>query len=975
MLPRFSNPAALSLLLCLPLLYWWCRKSLSGLSRTRQLLALAIRSLLMILLILALAGLQMVRLSDDLTVYFVLDQSKSIPVDLRSEAFHYLTEAASNPKRGKQDEAGLIVFGGNAGIEVSPTPLLKVTDVHTVLHSGATDVAGALRLATAAFPENTQKRIVLITDGNENRGNAAAEAQNAKASGIVVDVLPLEYARGVEVLVDKVILPTEVLPEEEFEIKVVVQAFQATRAKLRLYENDQLIADQPVEVFPDRPNVFSVTRTLETPDFYTFEAVIEPEDDTIADNNRGYGFVDVRGEAKILFITGDATGDEYLAQALKEEGDKGFRVHVGGVSDIPVTPSQMQRWDLLILSNVPASAMTGGKNSQMAMIRDAVKTSGIGLIMVGGDNSFGAGGFKGTEIEEALPVEMDVTQKKVLPSGALALVMDAVEFANGNAWAREICKAALDGISTRDKIAIYSAGGWFLPMMVASDKAAIRAKVEGIQATDEMPDAGLRASYEVLQNTSAGIKHVVIISDSGCSQNIGGLLTEMVSNKITISAVVIGPHTPQMAQNMEYIAERGQGNFYYPKNPEALPAIFFKEAAVVKKSLIWDKEPFQPKLDYSTTPLSGIAGEQLPPLLGYVVTTAKISPLVGVPLLAPHGEGDPIFAHWRYGLGKAVAFTSDAKNRWAKEWVAWPEFSRFWAQTARWSMRQSSGWDYHVQARIDGSEGRIVVDAIDDKGEFQNFLEINGTVTSPDIKNQELKLSQTGPGRYDGSFRADQVGTYIVNLVQPGKQEGTEEGPPTFRTGVAVSYSPEYRQFETNHALLKQVVEATGGRLLGRSDNVFEHNLPPTEVSKPLWRGLLMAALCLFPFDVFVRRVMIDYDRVLAVLQAILARLPILGERWKRRPQPQAEAMQRLLQRKREVRQATASAAVTPRDFSALDAPSDAGGGPAGPSASPAVPRIQAPAAGPKPPSPEPEPSSYTQRLLAAKKRAMKKEK
>ncbi|MBI3191322.1 MAG: hypothetical protein HYZ36_01570, partial [Pedosphaera parvula] len=476
----------------------------------------------------------------------------------------------------------------------------------------------------------------------------------------------------------------------------------------------------------------------------------------------------------------------------------------------------------------------------------------------GGDNAFGAGGFKGTEIEEALPVEMDVSQKKVLPSGALVLVMDAVEFENGNAWAREICKAALDGISTRDQIGIYSGGGWFLPLMPALDKAAIRAKIEGLQPTDESPEAGIAAAHGVLQKASAGIKHTVVISDSGCmGGNIGGRLQEMVKDRITTSAVVIGPHTALMAQNMEYIAERGRGNFYYPRTPESLPAIFFKEASVVKKSLIWDKEPFQPKMLHVTTPLSGISASQIPPLLGYVVTSARNSPLVEVPIIAPREDRDPIFAQWRYGLGKSVAFTSDAKNRWGKEWVAWPEFSRFWAQTARWCMRDSSSWDYHVQTRIEGSEGRIVVDAVNDRGDFENFLEIAGTVTSPDIKNQSIHLSQTGPGRYEAGFRADQVGTYIVNLLQAGR-----ENAAPFRTGVAVSYSPEYRQFETNHGLLKQIAETSGGRLLGPADNVFEHNLPPVQVSRPLWQGLLLAALCLFPFDVFVRQVMIDYERL-----------------------------------------------------------------------------------------------------------------
>jgi uncharacterized membrane protein len=965
MLPKLTNPSALFLLAFLPLLYWWCRKSLSGLSRTRQVMALVLRTSIMLLLILALARLHAVRESDDLCVYFVLDQSRSIPADLRTRAFDYVNEA-NDPKgssgQRKNDKAGLIVFGANAGIETSPCPLLAVKDIRTVLNLSTTDIAGALRLALAAFPEGMQKRIVLVSDGNENRGNAVVEAQNAAASGTVIDVLPLEYARGAEVLVDKVILPSQVLPDEEFEIKIVIQSFQTARGKLWLFVNGNAIASQDVEVFPDRPNVFTVTRTLAEPDFYTFKAVIEPEPgaDTIMDNNHGYGFVDVKGDPKILIATDDPKKDRQLAAALIEEG---LRVELKGMSEIPIEPAEMQRWDLLILSNVPAAAMTGGKNSQMAMVRDAVRTSGIGLIMIGGDNGFGAGGYKGTEIEEALPVDMDVRQRKLLPSGALVLVMDAVEFQNGNAWAREICKAALDGISTRDQIGVVTTE-WAIPLKEAADKADIRAQISRLQPMDVAPDGGVPMAYEALKKATAGVKHVVVVSDSGfCNGQSYQTVDAMLADKITVSAVCIGPHTPAMTQSMQTIAERGGGAFYFPQDPEALPQIFFKEAAVVKKSLIWEKEPFVPKLEYTTAPLSGVSATSIPALRGYVVTTAKNSPLVEVPLLSDNG--DPILAHWRYGLGKSVAFTSDAKNRWAVDWVSWGHFSSVWAQVVRWSMRPRSGWDYTVQTRIEGSDGRIVVDAVNEKGEFQNFLNLAGTITSPDIKTLDIKLSQTGPGRYEGTFHADREGTYIVNL-----SESDKEGAAPFRTGVAVSYSPEYRQFETNHPLLKQLVAVTGGRMLKTTDNVFEHNLQPMKVSKPLWPMLLLIALCIFPFDVFVRRVMIDYDRVLLALQPVLARLPLIGARWRHRPAPQQETMERLMRRKREVR-LEQQPRVAPREFAQLGEAGEPGEGKMPPTAGPGPGARPSPA--PKPPSAEPQPASYTQRLLEAKKRAMKK--
>src|SRR5438874_7163613 len=280
-------------------------------------------------------------------------------------------------------------------------------------------------------------------------------------------------------------------------------------------------------------------------------------------------------------------------------------------------------------------------------------------------------------------------------------------------------------------------------------------------------------------------------------------MQSIVGDRITVSTVLIAGHAGP--DTMISIAEQGHGRFYDVRSPDQLPQIFIKEAAVILKSAIYE-EPFKPQQVASSEVLRGIAANEYPQLRGYVATSSK--PRAETPLLTD--KGDPLLAHWQYGLGRAVAFTSDAKSRWAKLWLNWDKYRQFWSQIGQWSLRRVENADFTTEVTVDKGEGLINVEALDNQGDYQNFLNLQTIVVSPKGERQTVRLEQTGPGHYEARFPTKEVGAYLLNLMD--LKEGQVRGSQV--VGASVNYSPEFNEPEPNFNLLRRVAESGGGKIL-----------------------------------------------------------------------------------------------------------------------------------------------------------------
>ncbi len=539
---QFLYPWWFLLLMLIPLLIWISGRSRS---RPRKWIALTLRSLLILCIVVALAEPRWPRSSDNVTVIFVLDRSLSVPletsdgVDKRWERIkRFMNDAVEKRPRGhERDRAGLVVFGRRPRLELLPTdaPRFNLRQISSPLDRQTTDIASAIQLALASFPEDTARRIVLISDGNQNRGDALEQARLARSNGVQIDVLPLaeNQRQENEVLIERVQAPRRVEQGSQVPLTVWVRS-QSQRRVTGVLTVRQKSLDGVVEVkgYPRRValdpgvNRFTFQQPLSGQQkSYTYEAQFQPEgiQGDRPQNNQAITHVIARGRRRALLLEAKAGEQALLVARMRESAKEKMDILPMPASQLGQFPSRerltafLSNFDCVILANVPADFLT---EQQQEAIRSNTHDQGCGLIMIGGPQSFGAGGWQETPVEKALPVDSQIQGLEVAEKSGLVLIMHASEMARGNTWQKKIAKLAVERLGPSDEVGILVYDWnmrWHIPMQkVGPNRARILAKVSRLNPGD-MPDfdPGFLIAHRALTQPGRdfGIKHVIVITD------------------------------------------------------------------------------------------------------------------------------------------------------------------------------------------------------------------------------------------------------------------------------------------------------------------------------------------------------------------------------------------------------------------------------------------------------------------------------
>lgn len=1003
----FDRPWWLLLLLLLPLLWVFSYRSLSGLGRFRRFLALSLRTAVLLLIVFSLAEVQLMRTSEKMTVIYLLDQSASIPAAKREAMIRYVTEEVAKHRNAtRQDRAGVIVFGREAKIEIPPfdDDIRSVGSIESYLElrTDATNLASALKLAQASFPEDTAKRVVVVTDGNENVGDSRSIAAMLADDSIAIDVVPVKLTTRGEIAVEKITLPPDVRKGQPIEARAVVNNYseQPVSGKLKITRSMgrrvELLSEQDIELRPGK-NVYSFPHQIDDPAAYTYQADFFPADaadDLMSENNEATAFVHVRGKGRVLLIEDwQNAGDfDYLIDRLRANN---IEVTVQPTNQLFTSLAELQGFDLVILANVPRSSgddtnsLTSFSDEQVQMLVRNTENFGCGLIMLGGPNSFGAGGWANTELEKAMPVDFQIKNAKVQAVGALVMCMHASELPEGNYWQKVISREALKALGPMDYAGVIHWGSgaeeWLWGgqqglIKIANQRDMMLARL-GRMTPGDMPafDPSMRKALAAFNRVKASVKHMIIISDGDPTPPNSSTLSAFKKAGVKITTVAVGTHGPAGSTPLQNIATVTGGQYYVVTNPKALPRIYQREARKVTRPLIYEPDGgVQPQIIYPHELLQGIENP-LPPLKGFVLTTVKENPLVEVSVLSPKPDAGPtstILASWTYGAGRSAVFTSDAGKRWAADWTNWPNYDKFFTQLVRWAMRPvNEEGRFTVATDVKDGKVRVVITALNEDDSFRNFLDISAAAISPKLDSFDFRVQQTAPGRYVGEFDADEAGSYFLTL-NPGK------GGAPILAGVNVPYSAEFRDRETNVGLIESLAAirpkgGEAGKIIGKDISpsqvdeltqvdTFRHNLPKAVSRQAVWPLFLLVATYVFFGDVLVRRVTLGWEwtRPLIawfrtnILRRTVEEVP--DQRLERLRQRKAAVTGKLDERRAATRfEPQTDAAAPPPVLDDVLGPA-AGKGTDKPSAPP--PSTLAPQQG--------EQDSYTERLLKAKQKA-----
>lgn len=865
----FTIPVALLLLLILPLVWWlgWPRVKFR---RARDVASLLLRTLMLLCLIFALAGAQLVSAADRLAVVFLVDASDSVGQAGREAQLAYIREALAAMQ--PDDQAAIVAFGGNAVVERPMSSVREVSALRSTPNSGNTDLEEAIALGLALFPPDTARRMVILSDGVQTVGDGEAAAQRAAATGVEISYVPLERDAAPEVALTSFNAPSSVNAGQQFELSLTVEAEASTPATLTVFAGGQVVRREAVDLLAGENN-YTLSLQAGEAGFRDFRAVVEPGgEDSFFQNNQLSAFSRVLGPPRILLVSRDGAETQYLVEALASTD---VAVDVVSPSALPGAETGLAEYDSVVLANVPASALS---NSRMTALQTYVRDLGGGLVVSGGPEAFAPGGYFQTPLEAALPVEMQIRDQQRLPQLTITYVIDrsgsmtviGPSGVSNLELAKEAIIRSIDFLQPTDRAGVVSFdsdGYWIADVQPVLDRLALQTLVATLGSgggTDIL--AGMRLAAEAMSADESQRKHIILLTDGGASEAglvelTGTLFTE---NDVTTSVIAIGD---ARAAFLETMAAAGGGNYHAVEVVENIPTIFTQEAVLATRSYILEGD-FTLGLASSSPILNGISA--LPALRGYVATTPR--PTGQVVLTGGPPYNDPVLAQWQYGLGRAVAFTSDATARWASDWVSWDGFAQFWNQAVQWTITEGATQNIESQVVMQGETARVLVDGRTDAGDFLNGLLLNARIVSPEGDPDEtldIPLRQTAPGQYEGEFVPGSDGAYLVRLY------GGDEGQPINQTvGWVMSYSPEYR-VSPNQAttLLSDIAALTGGRsLLEVPAEAFAHTLQAQAAMNPIWPVLLLIALLLLPVDIAVRRLLVTRSDLVRARDALARR-------------------------------------------------------------------------------------------------------
>lgn len=801
------------------------------------------------LLILAFGNITINLKGRNISTVFLLDVSESAS-DFEESGKDFISTAIESMPRG--NKAGVVLFGDNSKIDkvLNKKKEYKSIDEKPVVT--ATNIQEAVESALGLFERGGSKRIVLITDGEENQGDILKSTPLINEQKIDFKVYKITGEKGEEIYVDNVKVPDNISVGEEFSVSIDIKSNYATKAKLTLFSGRNKVGEQQVQIQKGK-NSFVFKDKQSSGGFKGYRVLVEAEGDTNKVNNEFSTFTNVMDKPNILLINGVKGDSEALEGILSNSGANIKKI---APSASPSTLNELLEYKSIVLNDVHREDLSNGF---MDNIEAYVKDYGGGLITFGGEDSYALGGYKDTSLEKVLPVYMDKRGKNEVPAISINLIIDksgSMSAEGGGVskltLAKEAAMKALENLREVDEISVIAFDDTYdevVPLQKVGDKEAIKELISGIQirgGTSIYP--ALEQGYNMQMQSSAKIKHTILLTDGQDGyglDNYATLLQNFIDNNITLSTVAVGEGAN--AGLLNQLASIGKGRSYYTDIYTDIPRIFAKEVLLSAGTYIINEE-FTPKILSNHEILAGVrTSDGIPSLLGYIGTSIKEN---AVEILSSNHD-EPILAAMQYGIGRTVSFTSDVSGQWSKNYLAW-EYGPQLIKNMVYFTIPKYGEEGKLNISQEGNEAKV--EFYNDK--ISKDAKVKGIYNGENGEEGEFELSQVEPGKFEASIPLDSLGFYNFSI----REEESGEVKNNYKGAFALQYSDEYK-FNTNGEKLDVVVKETKGSFINKPEEVFEGKLQREYKKINLTTPLIVISILLFMLDIAYRRLNIDLVR------------------------------------------------------------------------------------------------------------------
>ncbi|WP_157965519.1 VWA domain-containing protein [Euzebya rosea] len=829
----------------------------------RQRVATGMRVAALLLLVATLLDPAIPLRGRDVDVVFVVDASASMGSGGQQAALEWVRAASVDA--AEDDRIGVVLFGRDAQVahrllNASPSVLPPV-----VVREDGSDMERAVRLAGGLLGRENRRRVVLLTDGRATQGNLDQAAALLAETGIGLDVVRVGEAGVADVLVEAVEAPASVRQGEAYPIDVVLRNDTGRDAEgvLVVRIGDQQVASQQVQL-PPGTSTITVDHVAGDDPLDRITAELRSGESTVARNDTGQAAVRVAGPPRVLMIADDPADADPLAAALEAGG---VTVEQRPISQGLPTADRLLANDAIVLVDVAAPSLgTAGMTALDAAVRDG----GVGLVAVGGEQSFGLGDYTDTSLEDLLPVSSRITDPLRRPRVAEALVVDSSESMGAchcadeamggpiqedpgavqkTEIARQAVRRAVQALESTDTVGVLAfdtQSHWVLPLQQVPESAVVEDGLAQLQPSGntDIPQA-IRVAIEGLRGADAELRHIVLFSDGfmGDLTGLGPVADEALDAGITLSVVGTGEGS---FDELEDMARRGGGRYYPGRDLSEIPEILAAEVMQVARPLV-SEGSFVPTVTGLDDATEGL--DSAPPLLGFVATTAKPT---ARRLLTVGEFADPLLATWQVGAGTATAWTSDAAARWSAGWVGWGGYQSFWADVVKDTFPDATGDT--IDASATAGPGGLDVTAQVPANVAGTT--VTATVVDPDGVRHEVELHRDDLGGFSGTLPAEAEGVHLVSILAT---DGA--GEPIGRATVPAvrAYPAEFGAAPADDAALTRAAEQTGGLVDPAQAAAFRSDdLDPGRRGVRIRSWLLVAAMLLAVAEVGVRRLRLE---------------------------------------------------------------------------------------------------------------------
>ena len=883
---------ALAILVVLLLEYLLARRR-RGVSPTQWRYAAGLRAGVGLAVIAAALGLVIDRPANDVATSFLIDASDSMTAAGRAEATAVIREALDS--QPDDTRAGVVVFGNDARLETLISNDPQFSGISVTVDPAGTDLAAAMRLGVAALPQDSARRLVVISDGRATSGDAEAEAARLATEGVPVDVVVINPASGSDLAVAALDVPSGASEGERIEISAEVVAPRPVAADVVLFRDgeevdrvsQELSGGSNTVVFSDRATSTGLVR---------YQVEVVGAQDRVGDNNVGYGAVPVEGPERVLVLAGhDKSGASGLAAQLRAGGLEVEETTPGALPAI----DELAGYSAVVLVDVDRFDLSEAQVTDLSVI---VRDLGRGMVVIGGVQSYALGGYRSSDLEAIMPVVSEITDPLRRQTVAQVLAIDTSgsmgachcreDGSNGgglggaNSLAGGVEKTsiaatsaarAIAALGATDEVGVLSMDAddrWLIELQAAPPQAVVDdGLAELVPNGPTFLDSGLTTAAAELRKSEAALKHIILFSDGftgpGSLADLADQAAELEAEGITVSVVSTGEGA---AQDLQPIAEAGGGRFYPGRNLSQIPDLIVTEAVLASRNFVTEGD-FPPLVASRRGPVARLT--EAPNLAGYIATSAKATASVDL-RIGP--DQDPLLASWQAGLGRVSAWTSDSGERWAASWARWSEGPDFWASVVKDTFPVGGG-EAAVSARIGDGQAEIVVESID---EWSDDATAVVRMAGPDGSSIEITLERIDGSTFAAVVPVEGAGTYAFGAA-------VTDGSQAAWTGVGLatrSYPAEYEPHPVDADRLHSIAATTGGRVAPLADEFFspDGTRPGTRRFDP-GRWLLLFAVLAWPLAVVLSRlawrkgvVATGAEAATTTLDLLRARLPKMAE-------------------------------------------------------------------------------------------------